>query len=203
MARPGVVTALLFLLSITWHSNAQPLHNPYTSTSSVPITIPTSEDISLSLTSDTISTLNSDSLSVDITAQTALIKRGEDPNLIPCKMLQRHQHFIIYPSILTVNAVIGFWQKVALETIYKSSMEAPKSLFTITQGQLQATFSCLGKAVPWDTVHDVALRVIQSVNDGWVDTFDAVYEDARTGFTLWVSFRVLENGLARKRKRPG
>ena len=82
-------------------------------------------------------------------------------------------------------------------------MEAPKSLFTITQGQLQATFSCLGKAVPWGTVHDVALRVIQSVNAGWVDTFDAVYEEAGTGFTLWVSFRVLENGLGRKRKRPG
>ena len=89
-----------------------------------------------------------------------------------------------------------------METIYNAAQEAPKTLFTFTQGQLQATFSCLGRAVPWNTVHDVALRVIEAVNHGWVDTFDAVYEEASTGFTFWVSFQVLENRVPKKRKRP-
>ena len=155
------------------------------------------------MTSATTNTLIFDHSSADATQHGALPKRGDDANLIPCKLLRRHQHYILYPSVLTVNAVIGFWQKVALETIYKASQEAPKTIFTFTQGQLQATFSCLGIAVPWNTVHDVALRVIQAVNSGWVDTFDAVYEEASTGFTLWVSFQVVENRVSTKRKRPG
>ncbi|KAL8791772.1 MAG: hypothetical protein Q9195_005648 [Heterodermia aff. obscurata] len=168
-------------------------------------TFPNSKDTSLSLTSAIINTLTFDPPSIDLTNHhTALPKRGDTPNLIPCKLLRRHQHFLIYPSILTVNAIIGFWQKVALESLYQPAMQsAPQSLFTITQGQLQATFSCLGQAVPWGTVHDVALRVIQSVNEGWVDTFDAVYEEVATGMVLWVSFRVVEGSGGRKRKGPG
>lgn len=202
MARPKLVSTLLLILSITWHSIARPSQDPYTSTSAVAIILPTSEDISLTMTSDAINTLNFDFPSVDVTQHAALTKRGGSNFLVPCKVLQRHRHFIIYPSVLTVNAVIGFWQKVALETIYKAG-QAQETLFTVTQGQLQATFSCLGRTMPWNTVHDVALRVIQSVNNGWVDTFDAIYEESSTGFTLWVSFQVLENKLARKRKSPG
>ena len=202
MAHSGMVSTLLLILSITWHSAAQPLYTQYTSSSSVAITLPTSEAISLITKLDTTNPLNSDPPSINITHHPLLPKRGDDPHLVPCKLLQRHQHYLIYPSILTVNAVIGFWQKIALETIYMAG-QAPETLFTFTQGQLQATFSCLGRAVPWNTVYDVAMRVIQSVNNGWVDTFDAIYEEASMGFTLWVKFQVLENALPRKRKRPG
>ena len=203
MVRPESVWAFLLILSITWHSIAQALHNSYATTSSMAIALSTQEDPSFGMTLDTINTLNFDPSSVYVTQHTALTKRGERANLVPCKILQRHQHFVIYPSVLTVNAIVGFWQKVALETIYKAVSEAPNALLTFTQGQLQATFSCMGTTIPWNTVHDMALRVIQSVNMGWVDTFDAVYEEASGAFTLWVSFHVLVNKPERKRKSPG
>ena len=191
------------MVSITWHSIAQPTHNSHMSTFSAAFTLQTPEDIFSSMRSDIINTLILDTSSVEVTHHAALAKRGEGNGLVRCKILRRHQHFVIYPSVLTVNALIDFWQKVALETIYKDGSEAPKTLFTFTQGQLQATFSCLGSTIPWKTVHDVAFRVIQSVNDGWVDTFDAIYEEVRGAFTFWVSFQVLENRLKRKRNRPG
>ena len=209
LVRPGLVPALLLILSITWRSIAQPLHNPHTSLPSAAInptsaiTLQTQEHISSNPASNTVNNLTLYTSSADATHRIALAKRGDSINLLPFKILHRHQHFLIYPSVLTVNAVVGFWQKVALETMYKNGLEAPTALFTITQGQLQATFSCLGRTMPWTTVYDVAVRVIQSVNGGLVDTFDLIYEEAGTGFTLWVSFQVLENKLDRKRKRPG
>ena len=203
MARLGLVSTLLLILLITWHLIAQPLHNSHISTSSAAIASQTQEDIFSSTTSDTINTPILDTSSIEVTHHAALAKRGEDNNPVHCKFLQRHQHSVIYPSVLTVNALVGFWQKVALETIYRDGLEAPKTLFTFTQGQLQATFSCLGSSIPWKTVQEVAFRVIQSVNMGWVDTFDAIYEEARGAFTFWVSFQVLENKLKRKRNRPG
>ena len=45
--------------------------------------------------------------------------------------------------------------------------------------------------VPWDFVHDVAMKGLDGVAAGWLDIFDAVYEQPVTGYQVWVSLRVL------------
>jgi len=59
-----------------------------------------------------------------------------------------------------------------------------------------------GQAVPWDFVHTFASNAAESVVEGWLGTFNAVYEQEATGITMWVSLRVAQR-LGMKRKRPG
>lgn len=106
------------------------------------------------------------------------------------------------PTTLGAATVHAFWTNLQLRSLYDEYFDNPGPLFTITQGALQATFSCLGQAVPWDFVHDFATNAAESVVQGWLETFDAVFEQEATGITMWVSLRVAQ-GLPAKRKRPG
>ena len=145
-------------------------------------------------------------LSSDTGQLTALstYKRGFEP-IVQCKILKRHQQAVVLPTLIGVTMLQNFWLKIALDATSKfSSLEPAKALFTITQGNLQATFSCLGIGVPWDFVHEISMNAWKSVSNGWLDTFDAIYEQSITGYQVWVSLRVLgqpQGGL--KRARPG
>ncbi len=116
-----------------------------------------------------------------------------------CKLLSRHQIAVVLPTLAGVMALQNFWRTIAFNAIHShNGLKQPTELFTFTQGQIQATFSCLGQPVSWDFVHDFAMNAVGSVGEGWLDTFDAIYEQEVTSFTVWVSLRVLDSAL-----RPG
>ena len=108
------------------------------------------------------------------------------------KLQAHYQHAVILPTVLGASIIRAFWLQVAMDAIYsQTGPEPPKTLITFTKGQFQATFSCLGQAVPWVTIHDIAMGAANAVRDGWIDTFDAVFEQETTGVTVWASVRVL------------
>lgn len=132
-----------------------------------------------------------------------LATRGEHGiSIINCKVLQRHQQYAIVPTLRAIATMRNFWQILQIRTIYDSFFSNPKELFTITEGRLQVTFSCLGQAVPWEFIHDFAVNAGNAVAMGWLDTFDAIYEQDITGITVWVSLRVLP-ALGMNGNRPG
>lgn len=134
---------------------------------------------------------------------TAMTKRtGRNTPMISCKEVWRHQQYAVMPTVLGVATLHAFWSELQFRSVYDEYFDNLGPYFTITQGALQATFSCLGQAVPWDFVHDFAKNAAESVVQGWLETFDAVYEQEATGVTMWVSLRVVQ-GLHAKRKRPG
>ena len=129
----------------------------------------------------------------------ALLKRN-DAAPKGYHLIHRRQQSALIPGASGIAALKGFWQTISMKALYNNVLgEAPKSLFTISKGILQATFSCLGQEVPWDFVQSFAMNVVGMVDMGWTDTFDALYE-SETGVTLWVSLRVLVK--ARKKTKP-
>jgi hypothetical protein len=122
--------------------------------------------------------------------------------MINCKQVWRHQQYAVIPTAVGAATLHAFWKTLQWRSIFDVSFNNAGPIFTITQGALQATFSCLGQAVPWDFVHDFAMNAAESVLQGWLETFDAVYEQEATGITMWVSLRVVQR-LDAKRKRPG
>jgi hypothetical protein len=120
--------------------------------------------------------------------------------MIACKSVVRHQQYAVFPTILGAATLQAFWNTLQMRSIYDEFFDKPTSLFTVTEGALQATFSCLGQAVPWDFVHDFSQLAAEGARQGRLETFDAVYEQEETGFTMWVSLRVVGR-LVGKRKR--
>ncbi|MCJ1451352.1 hypothetical protein MMC28_001688 [Mycoblastus sanguinarius] len=120
-------------------------------------------------------------------------KRNLAKNIIGMKFLRRNSQSSIVPFVVGAKALEVFWSSIAIDaSVSDWTYEKPKALFTITEGALQATFSCLGQAVPWDFVVDFASQAAEAVARGWTDTFDAYYEQEGTGFAVLVSFRILE-----------
>lgn len=139
----------------------------------------------------------------DERAATSLNKRTETLTNC-CQLIQRYQQSAIVPTVSSIAALKGFWQTISMKALYYSAFgEEPKYLFTITEGVLQATFSCLGQEVPWDFVRLFAMKLVGMVDMGWTDTFDAVYELEKTGVVLWVSLRVLVKATKRKKPKAG
>lgn len=121
--------------------------------------------------------------------------------MINCKQVWRHQQYAVIPTAVGAATLHAFWETLQWRSIDDVFFDSAKPIFTITQGALQATFSCLGQAVPRDFVHDFAMNAAESVLQGWLETFDAVYEQEATGIMMWVSLRVVQR-LDAKRKRP-
>lgn len=135
-------------------------------------------------------------------ATPALVKRTKAP-IGGCQLIQRYTQSAIVPTVSSVAALKGFWQTISMKALYNSaSGEAQKSLFTIKEGVLMATFSCLGQEVPWDFVQDFAMNLVGMVDMGWTDTFDAIYENA-AGHLFWVSLRVLVKATKKRKPTPG
>ena len=191
--RCSLTTLVISLVMVfTWCSAAKPLYRSDISDSPIAPNLHLRRPQFLNEALNTGSSPTKDHHSINFRRQSTLVKRAGINPLASCKIIQRHQSATIWPSILTVNALVHFWQKVALEAIHQNAMVQPKTIFTFTSGRLQATFSSLGSGVPWPTVGDIAMMAVESVRTGWLDTFDAVYEELNTGYTLWVSLRVLE-----------
>ena len=132
---------------------------------------------------------------------TAAMVRRTVPSFKGYQLLQRRQQSAIVGTVSGIAALKGFWQRISMKALYNNALgEQPKHLFTITEGILQATFSCLGQEVPWDFVQDFSMKLVGMVDMGWTDTFDAVYEQEDTGYVFWVSLRVLIK--ATKKKSP-
>ena len=197
MPHSHVTLAILLIMSLTWCSAAKPLHQSKDSHFSAFASLQTRELQSVPTALDTSIYPTQGGSSNILEKDSALAKRADGPHLATCKMMRRYQHSVIYPSILCANALLNFWQRVALNALYHANVGLQKTIATFTYGRLQATFSCLGTNVPWGTVHDVAMTALEDVRLGWTDTFDAVYEEMTTGSTLWMSLRVLDESQAR------
>ena len=118
---------------------------------------------------------------------------GTPPGYIRFKFLHRGPAYEILPIRVGAAALHAFYTSIShlAATIWPQTIR-PVTLFTVTQGALQLTFSGLPTAVPWDFVEDWAMKAAESVARGWTDTFDAGYEVEGTGFGVWVSLRLLE-----------
>ena len=184
---PGQYLLLLpLLVSLAWPSLGNPFHSRVTHASEI-TTIPAVGDL------PTLPTSERDAALARRTAKVV--------PMISCKEVWRHQQYAVMPTALGAATLQAFWNNLQLMSIYNEFFDNPRPFFTITQGALQATFSCLGQAVPWDFVHGFSMKAADSVVQGWLGTFDAVYEQEGTGITMWVSLRVVER-LGAKRKRP-
>ena len=192
-----ITSAILLVLPITWYSAAKPVRDLRNPTSAAIDIEGTSENPFLNKPSSVTILEGREQTLDDFSPNTALARRGgggESGAVTPTmhlKMAKRSQQAALFPTLLCANTLVDFWQKVALEAVYNKHLEPAKAIFTITHGLLSATFSCLGSNVPWDFVYDVAMQAFAVVRQGLVDTFDVLYEQASTGHTIWVSFRVL------------
>ena len=139
----------------------------------------------------------------DVGNPRVIAKRTTNPYL-RFKLIQRHQQLAIIPGLLGASVLKAFWQTISLKALYNSAAsESQETLFTVTEGLLQATFSCLGASLPWKTVYDIAMLVGDNVSRGLLETFDVIYEQDITGISVWVSLRILDRADgSRKRERP-
>lgn len=120
------------------------------------------------------------------------------------RLVHRYQQSAIIPGASGAAALKGFWQLVSMKALYNNALgEKQEQLFTITEGVLQATFSCFGSEIPWGFVQDFAMKLAGMVDRGWTDTFDMAYEQEATGFVYWVSLRVLIRARRRETGSSG
>ena len=119
-----------------------------------------------------------------------LSKRAGPLEMTPQRIYQRQVN-VFLPTIVSAASLKDFWQQVTMDAAlrYMHDVE-PKSIFTFSQGRLHASFSCLGGVFPWQIVHSFAERMLQVVERGNLDTFDAVYEYGISDPTYWISFKV-------------
>ncbi len=89
-----------------------------------------------------------------------------------------------------------------MEILDDEFFDHAEPLFTVTQGALQAAFSCRARQCRGISCIPLGSNAAESVVEGWLGTFNAVYEQEATGITMWVSLRVAQR-LGMKRKRPG
>lgn len=127
--------------------------------------------------------------------------------VIGCIYFQRYPNAVIIPTIMAVETLKAFWTRISIDAM-QADMEHINNSghFTITAGAVQVTMSCVGQAIPWDFVQDFASQQIQAVAMGWLDTFDAVYQQDGTGYMVFVSLKImdlLKDSPSRKRPRPG
>lgn len=195
------IVLLPLLLTFIQTSVSKPLHTSHTVLVHNTTTLQSREE-PIHYTPSPVNLLGSHHQSLgDEEHNTAIAPRGKSGiSVMNCKLLARHQQSAILPTVIGAAALKGFWQIVAMKALYSDAFKDPhRALFTITEGALQATFSCLGQPVPWDFVQNFAMMAAQSVESGWLEAFDVIYEQELVGITIWVSLRILDKGT-RKRK---
>lgn len=127
--------------------------------------------------------------------------------IIGCKYFQRYPKAVIVPTLMAAETLKAFWTKISIDAMEADIEHISNSKhFTITAGVLQVTMSCVGQAIPWDFVQDFASNQIEAVAMGWLDIFDAIYQQEGIGYMVFVSMKIVELLKAtpsRKRPRPG
>lgn len=144
----------------------------------------------------------------EVKSHNAIERRSSTPcPIIGCKYLQRYPKSVIVPTVMAAETLKAFWTKIAMDAMEAEIEHIINSFhFSITAGALQVTMSSVGQAIPWDFVQDFALNQIKAVAMGWLDTFDAIYQQDGTGFMVFVSMKIIESLKdlpSRKRPRPG
>ncbi len=142
-----------------------------------------------------------------ITLGRSIERRSNVPcPVIGCIYFQRYPNVVIIPTIMAVETLKAFWTRISIDAMQADIEHINNSRhFTIAAGAVQVTMSCVGQAIPWDFVQDFASQQIQAVAMGWLDTFDAVYQQDSTGYMVFVSLKImglLKDSPSRKRPRP-
>lgn len=138
----------------------------------------------------------------------AMLRRSNTPcPIIGCKYFQRYPKYVIVPTIMAAETLKSFWYQISIDAMQADVDHITNAKhFTITAGALQLTISCVGQAIPWDFVQDFASNQIQAVAIGWLNTFDAIYQQDSTGYLVFVSLKIVESvkgSPSRKRPHPG
>lgn len=103
---------------------------------------------------------------------------------------------IIMPVGLAVQMTKAFYESVMEKAFDEQWKPSPSSsLFTITEGVFELTVSCLGGAVPMETLHHFGEKMIDFAAKGWLPIYDVYYREELTGAMVAVAFRIKDGAF--------
>lgn len=102
----------------------------------------------------------------------------------------------IMPVGLAVQMTKAFYESVMEKAFDEQWKPSPSSsLFTITEGVFELTVSCLGGAVPMESLHFFAEKMVDFAAKGWLPIYDVYYREELTGAMLALAFRIKDAGI--------
>lgn len=103
---------------------------------------------------------------------------------------------IIMPAALAVQMTKAFYESVMSKAFDEQWKPSPSSsLFTIREGAFELTVSCLGGAVPMETLYTFSQRMADFASHGWLPLYDVYYSDGSMGARVAIALRIIDASL--------
>lgn len=123
---------------------------------------------------------------LSLSSKRALVKR-DDVTLTFSKI-----YGTILPVFLASEKLRDFFIAISHAASSTWTSRPESALFTVTQGPLQLTVSCLGSTLPWEILVVAANRFSDYADRLFANTFDAFYTELASKISIGFSLRVLE-----------
>ena len=104
---------------------------------------------------------------------------------------------VVVPMSLASQRFRDFFTAIAQKASNEWSLGPEDPLFTLTQGPLQLTVSCLGGNVPWPFLAIAAEKFSTLVDHQFVSTFDAFFTEVTSNIVVGFSLRLLRDFTGR------
>lgn len=101
----------------------------------------------------------------------------------------------ILPIALAAEKLRDFFTAIAREASSTWTSNPTSALFTITQGPIQLTVSCLGSTIPWEFLALTAREFANYADRLFVNTFDAFYTEIASKVSIGFSLRIVEAAM--------
>ena len=101
-------------------------------------------------------------------------------------------HGGIVPFSAATPYVKAFFDAIAVEASTAWTSRPETASFTVAQGSLKLTVSCLGAKIPWPMLVSAAQKFSALADDFWANTIDAYYEKSELAITIASSLHLLQ-----------
>ena len=106
--------------------------------------------------------------------------------MIKMKMITFTRVGLLTPVAAAARALEDFYSSIAIKAAGVWQAEPQTDNFSIEEGSLRLTFSCIGDTIPWNFVKAMADKLWECACLGLTDLFDAVFmdDDGQVGVSI-------------------
>ncbi len=127
------------------------------------------------------------------------------PTTMPLQMV----YFQKITSMVPVSAAATFLEEFFSAVAQKAepnggewSQLPERNSLNVEEGNFRLAFSCLGDAIPWSFVKEIAMRLWQITRLGAADLFEAIYMDGARSIRVQVSLTLIEDSSIGREASP-